>query len=625
MNPNTLPARSDPRLSQRPRLAPLLLSLALGSGPLAAAPAEPAPAQAPASAAQPGAHESGHAREIDAFLQAYWALVPEMAVAAGDYAAAARLPAPTEAARQAQMAFARQWLARLQTLAQDPALDAGQRSDLALLDQHLRGLLWNLGELRSAQWNPAEYNVANGFAELLNKTDFAPAPQRLALLQRRLQQVPAYYRAALAQLKQPSLVHLRLAIAQNQGSLRTFSEDIPKAVAAAGLAPARARELLRHNETAMRSVRRFIAGLQALEARQARRGEGRDFRLGRAAFETQFGHEIQASVDAHGLYQRALAEKAALHQRMDALAGQLWPQLFPGEAPPEDRLGRIARVIDKLSERHATPAGFIDEIKTQIPALARWVSDKNLLALDPSRPLQVRETPAYMRGVAGASISAPGPLDPQGVTYYNVDPLDKYSAAEAESFLREYNHWTLQILSIHEAIPGHYLQLLYSNKSSSKVKSLFGNGAMIEGWAVYAERMMMESGWGDVDGKPSPEMGLMYAKWNLRVVCNAILDYQTHVLGQGEAEALQLLQREAFQASTEAKEKWHRAQVSAVQLSSYFAGFSEILALREQLKVKQGAAFDLRRFHEDFLSHGSAPVKVVSEAMLKAARAAPRP
>ena len=126
---------------------------------------------------------------------------------------------------------------------------------------------------------------------------------------------------------------------------------------------------------------------------------------------------------------------------------------------------------------------------------------------------------------------------------------------------------------------------------------------------------MMESGWGDVNGSGSPEMGLMYAKWNLRSVCNAILDHAVHVDGMSEADAMKLLEREAFQSHTEATGKWRRVQVTSVQLSSYFAGFSDILALREQLKGELGPRFNLKAFHEEFLSYGSAPVKMVSRLM----------
>jgi uncharacterized protein (DUF885 family) len=554
--------------------------------------------------------------EVDAFLSAYWAMFPDSAVAAGRYAEAARLPAPTEALRKQQLAFAELWLQRLAGLSKNLALTPGQTGDLLLLDNHLQALRWSLTELRSDRWDATEYNVADPFAQLLNKPDFAPLPQRLGMIDQRLRQVPAYYKAALANLHEPSPVHLRLAIEQNSGALSLFRDDIPRAIKEAGLKPAEAAAITAHNAKAQAALQAYIAALSKIEKKQLADGSGRSFRLGKALFEQKFAYEIQASVDAPTLFQRALAEKETLLQRMSAYADELWPQLFGAEAVPADRLAKIARVIDKLSARHVAPERFVEDIKAQIPALEKWVVEHDLLTLDPSRPLVVRETPSYMRGVAGASISAPGLMDPKGVTYYNVDPLDKYTPEQAESFLREYNHWVLQVLNIHEAVPGHYVQLLYSNKSPSKVKALFGNGAMVEGWAVYAERMMMESGWGAVDGKPSAEMGLMYAKWNLRVVSNAILDYSVHVLGMSEAEAMNLLQREAFQSNTEAAEKWHRAQVSSTQLSSYFTGFSEILALREQLKAKQGKDFKLKAFHEEFLSHGSAPVRMVQRLML---------
>lgn len=548
--------------------------------------------------------------EVSSFLNAYWKLLPQAAVESGQYAAAARLPAPTEADRLAQIAFCEAWLKRLNKLAQGgKALSASQQGDLALLDNQLQSLRWSLSTLRADRWDPSGYNVAMAFGELLNK-DFAPIKTRLGLVDQRLQQVPAYYRAALAQIQAPSPAHLRLAIEQNEGALDTFRSEIPKAMSTAKLDAATAKRFSQHNAAALASVEGFVAALKQIETRQAADNTGRSFRLGKALFEAKFGYDIQATVDADTLYKRALAEKDVLHDRMSILSTQLWPGLFPGETPPADRLVRIGRVIDKLAERHTTPAAYIDTIKAQIPALAAWVTKKDLLTLDPSRPLQVRETPTWMRGVAGASISAPGPMDPKGATYYNVDPIDDYPAEKAESYLREYNHWALQVLSIHEAIPGHYVQLLYANKSASKVKALFGNGAMVEGWAVYGERMMMESGYDD-----SPEMGLMYAKWNLRSVCNAILDHAVHVDGMSEADAMNLLEREAFQSHTEATGKWRRVQVTSVQLSSYFAGFSDILALREQLKGELGPRFNLKAFHEEFLSYGSAPVKMVARLM----------
>jgi uncharacterized protein (DUF885 family) len=237
-----------------------------------------------------------------------------------------------------------------------------------------------------------------------------------------------------------------------------------------------------------------------------------------------------------------------------------------------------------------------------------------LLELDESKPLVVRPTPPHKRGIAGAGIDAPGPYDADAPTYYNVTPLDGERAERAESWLREYNRWMLPVLNIHEAIPGHYVQLVYANRSPSLIKSIFANGAMVEGWAVYAERVMLESGYGE----HRAEAWLVYSKWNLRSVCNTILDYGVHVLGMTEAEAMDLLTRQAFQTEAEAVEKWRRVQLTNVQLTSYFSGYAAILDLRETLKRERAGEFDLKRFHEQLLGYGSAPVRVIRELMLAA-------
>lgn len=287
-----------------------------------------------------------------------------------------------------------------------------------------------------------------------------------------------------------------------------------------------------------------------------------------------------------------------------------------GEASkPQDRLQKIAAVIAKLSEQHVTAKEFVNEIRRQIPQLEKWIKDKDLVSIDSKKPLVVRETPVYQRGIAGASIEAPGVFRPNDKTYYNVTPLDEENGANAEqveSTLREYNNWVLQILNIHEAIPGHYTQLQHANRSPSVIKALFGNGAMIEGWAVYSERMMMESGYGG----NTPEMWLMYYKWNLRAICNTILDYSVHVLNMSEAEAKDLLMNQAFQTKAEADGKWNRVQYTSVQLTSYFSGYADIMDFREQYKQQAGDKFKLKDFHEQFLSYGSAPVGQIKNLML---------
>ncbi len=337
----------------------------------------------------------------------------------------------------------------------------------------------------------------------------------------------------------------------------------------------------------------------------------RSFRIGSKLYEQKFALDIQSGESAAHLYERALVEKELLHTRMAELAGELWPKYMAAVPKPADRLEAVRAVIDKIAENHVAREQFVPSVKALMPRLERWVTDHGLLTLDPTRPLEVREMPPYQRGFSMANLQSSGPYDPTAQSWYNVSPLDAYTPGEAESFLREYNDYTMQVLSIHEGVPGHYVQLMYSNKSPSRIKAVFGNGATVEGWAVYSERMMMESGWGD----NAPEMWLMYYKWYLRAVCNTILDYQVHTQELTEHGAIDLLRREAFQSETEATGKWRRARLSAVQLATYFSGYAAIHDFRERLKQEQGAAFDLKRFHEQFLSYGSAPVGVIKELM----------
>ena len=341
----------------------------------------------------------------------------------------------------------------------------------------------------------------------------------------------------------------------------------------------------------------------------------RSFRIGKELFDQKFALDIQSRFSADEINQQAKQHKADLLHDMGRRAARLFPKYCAGQAVPADTLVLIRRVIDQLTLKHAPRDGFVDAVKRQIPTLVTFVKTHNLLTQDPSKPLVVRESPLYMRGGgAGASISAPGPFDKGANTYYNVEPLPaEWTAAQAESYLREYNDYTLQILNIHEAIPGHYTQLVYANRSPSLIKSVFGNGAMIEGWAVYSERMMLESGYGN----NSDEMWLLWDKWNMRTTLNTLLDHAVQVDNISESDAVKLLTREGFQEEAEARNKWHRATLSQVQLSSYFTGYTEIMALREELKQARGKDFDLKAFNEQFLSYGSAPVRYIRDLMLR--------
>ncbi len=535
---------------------------------------------------------------------------PESSIYAGRYENAATLTIPDAERRAADLAFAKAGLAELAAFNPEQ-LSASERIDHMLLKNRFESAIWYQDTFRDWAWNPSRYNIAGPIGLLLN-TPYADENERLRTVMQRLEHVPEYFVAARANIAEPTMEHVELAIVQSQGSLSVLGESLRERIAASGLSAEEKATFNARIDAAHKEITGWSDWLTSEQATLAASGKSRSFRIGAEQYEAKFAYDIQSHFSAAELHQRAVDEKNRLHEQMNTITVELWPKYFSGTAMPDDRLERIGMLIDKLSEQHVARDEFVDEIKRQIPLLADFVREHELLDQDASRPLVVRETPEYMRGGgAGASVSAPGPFNPTADTYYNVSPLDAYSDEQAESFLREYNHWVLQVLNIHEAIPGHYTQLLHANKSPSMVKSLIGNGAMIEGWAVYAERMMLEAGWGD----QAPEMWLMYSKWNLRVVTNAILDYQVHVKDMSEASALDLLRREAFQEETEAVNKWRRVRLSQVQLTSYFTGYAEIYDFREQQKKRLGKDFDLKAFHNRFLSYGNAPVAAIMELM----------
>jgi uncharacterized protein (DUF885 family) len=568
------------------------------------------PVAAPLRPAAPAERKSD--RWVDSlsmqFLTALWRIDPDTAIINGKYDGAANLVVPNAASRAQRLTFTNDWLQKLGKL-DARQLSNKQRTDLAVLIGKLESDRWYLTTFRDFEWNPSLYNIAQPF-DLILTTDYAAKPQRLRTLSKRLVNVPAYFQAAQASIVNPTHEHTQLAIDQAPGTMALLA-DLGKEAAGSTLTPQEKAIFAQRVANSGTALVAYVDFLTELDKKQQQAGNARSFRIGKALYEDKFKHDIQSGSTAEQTFQKALVARRELLAQMDSLSDQLWTKTMGSAAKPDDRNRKIGMVIDSLSRTHTTRENFYGEISRQIPQLQGWVIKHQLMSLDPKRPLVVRETPLYQRGVTIASIDAPGPYRPQDRTYYNVTPLDGLTPEQAESTLREYNQWILQILNIHEAIPGHYAQLVYANRSPSLIKSLFGNGAMVEGWAVYGERMMLESGYGD----NTPEMWLMYCKWNLRSVTNTLLDYGVHVLGMSEAEAMDLLTRQAFQSRSQAEEKWRRVQLSSVQLTSYFSGYSEIMELREQRKQALGPKFVLRDFHDQFLSYGSAPVRVIKDLM----------
>lgn len=559
--------------------------------------------------------EGGDAR-FDAFkgqfIEELWKQNPDYASGQGYHEYDSLLVIPNDAQRQSDAAFAQKYLAAMGTFRLD-SLSPNNQIDLRLLRNELRAQRWYADTLKSWQWNPASYNLGASVGDLLNGRYYR-LDRRLRNISDKISHAADYYAAAQANISKPTREHTELAIKQNAGGLAVFGAALADSVRKSGLSAAEKKTLTER----IASTRQAVQGyMNFLQQKVLPKGPFRSFRIGKALYDQKFAYDIQSHFSAAEIYQQALKHKAELLHDMGRRAARLYPKYLAGQKAPADTLALITAVINRLTLKHAPREGFVDAVKRQIPTLVAFVNNKNLLTQDPGKPLVVRETPLYRRGSgAGASVSAPGPYDKGANTYYNVEPLPaEWTPAQAESYLREYNDFTLQILNIHEAIPGHYTQLVYANRSPSLVKSIFGNGAMVEGWAVYAERMMLENGYGN----NSDEMWLLWNKWNMRVTLNTVIDRAIQVENMSETDVVTMLRRDGFQEEAEARGKWLRASLSQVQLSSYFTGYTEIYALREELKQQRGEGFGLKAFHEQFLGYGSAPVKYIRELMLRPA------
>jgi uncharacterized protein (DUF885 family) len=544
------------------------------------------------------------------FVESLWKVYPAWANSVGYHKYDSILVVPDVKDRNRQLDFCAAYLDSLKTF-NTKSLSENNLIDYRLIENQLKSAQWYINEFKQYEWDPSTYNVGDAFALLLTE-NYAPLEQRLHSFNLKLNNVPAYYQAAKKNITKPTQEHTDLAIDQNNGVLDIFGKSLEDSVAKSKLSDIEKAQLRSKAIVAVNAIKDYVSYLQNTVKPRIKMQGARDFRIGKDLFDKKFNYDLQSSYTAEQIYQKALKRKEDLHRQMANLAAELWYKYFPKKDMPGDRLTLIRTVLDTLASMHANRDSFQSTVEHQLPELISFIQKKDIIYIDPTKPLRVRQTPDYMDGVAVASINAPGPYDKNANTYYNVGSLKRYAPQQAESFLREYNKYTLQIIDIHEAIPGHYTQLVYSNKSQSLIKSIFGSGSMVEGWAVYTERMMLEEGYGNND----PALWLMYYKWHLRSVCNTLLDYGLHVNKMSEKDAMHLLVDEAFQEETEAKGKYKRASLSQVQLCSYFTGFTEIYDLRQEIKAKQGSNFNLKAFHEKFLSYGSAPVKYIRELML---------
>jgi uncharacterized protein (DUF885 family) len=544
------------------------------------------------------------------FLDAYWKQYPSGSIAQGYGKYYDKLVVPNAAAFKNNVAFSKKWLANLDALDYDKLSDNNKISSNIIKNQ-LESDIWYTTVFKQQEWDASIYNISGSCDYIINQP-YAPLDERLKILTKYLENSDAYYKAALENLKQPTKEHLEMAINQNKGGMQLFGKSLTDSIAASHLSSADKDVLQKNIAKALTAMKDYATGLQKID--EDKNFKFKDYRIGKKLFAEKFKYDLATDFTPEQIYDKAVADKKMWHNKMYITANKVWKKYYPTQTKPKDSLEVIRMVLSKMQDNHATPANFYATLKKQVTDLKKFIIEKDLFDFDTiSPPIVVRYMPEYARGFAMASAEFVPPYQKKGTTYYNIDDLTQYPAAKAESALRETNTYTSQILSIHEAVPGHCLQGIYNNKKSPDVlRSVFQNGAMIEGWAVYTEGMMVENGWGNYE----PEIELALGVWNLRELANVIIDYDIQCLNKPKEDIVNLLSKECFQTDQQVEEKYHRATLSQVQLCSYFSGATAIQQLRDDYQKKMGDKYSLKDFHEKFLSFGSSPVKYIRERML---------
>jgi uncharacterized protein (DUF885 family) len=347
-----------------------------------------------------------------------------------------------------------------------------------------------------------------------------------------------------------------------------------------------------------------------LEKDLLQRSDG-DFRIGPDKFKQKLRFALASELSMEEIMKRAQKELAATHVLMFQTALPLYREKFTDATEPElaDQKKVIRAVLDELAKDHPTDETIVPLAKEAVAETTAFVKEKKLIDV-PEKPLEVIVMPEFKRGTGIAYCDSPGPLEKDGETFFAVEPTPKsWNDERRRSFYREYNNYMVKDLTVHEAMPGHFLQLAHSNqfKAPTLVRSVFQSGPFIEGWAVYSEKVMTDAGYG------GPEVKMQQLKMRVRTIINAILDQSIHAGRMNEQEALDLMMKEGFQQEGEAVAKWKRARLTSAQLSTYFVGVSEMQDLRDRAEKKGN--FDLREYHNSVLSFGSPPPKYVAEMM----------
>jgi len=541
------------------------------------------------------------------YTENYLSSHPEFATELGDHRFDGILTDYSQETRARMLANAKQVREALKKFDDYKQLTGANQVDVRLLRDNVESEIFRLEELREADWNPLVYNqsLANSLY-LLVARNFDSAQKRIPNLRQRMDDIPNVIKQAEANLVHPPRVHTETAIEQIQGAINLVRNGLDPLL---NQAPQLRKDLAPIQEKTAKALEEYKKWLQE---DLLKRSDG-NFRLGAEKFRKKLRFALASDLSMEEIRERADADLQQTQAAIYETALPLYKKYFPkaDEKTLADKHSVTAAVLNRLAQEHQDDNTVVGYAQKVVGEATAFVKQRNLVSI-PAVPLEVIAMPEFKRGVAIAYCDSAGPLEKTPKTFFAVSPTPKdWTKEKKESFFRENNNYFIRDLTVHEAMPGHYLQLAHSNefKAPTLVRAIFQSGTYIEGWAVYCEQMMAEQGYG------GPEVKMQQLKMRLRAIANAILDQSIHAGNMTEQQAMDLMTKATFQEQGEATLKWKRARLTSAQLSTYFVGVSEHLDLRAASQKKFGKDFDLKKYNDQVISYGSPPVKYVRELM----------
>ncbi len=576
---------------------------------------------------------------VSGFLDELFMLQPELATAIGDHRFDDRWSDMSEAGHAARLAFIERWEGTLDGL-EAGSLTTDERIDLDLVRGELASFRFAETELREETWSPIfwVYLIGGGLHPLLTR-EFAPLPVRLASALGRIEGIPrliAQARSVIGTHPARAVARLHAEVAAKRiGGVASLARDAVAAAEAAEADADIARMLPRLRAAAEEAARALDAMATHLAQEVAPRVSGPS-ELGEPLYTRKLRDTLRdPAVTAEGILERAEREYAAVRAEMVRISREIWSDRRPGEAMPDEEGALVRGTLDAVAADHPAADELVSFCTAELARIEAFCRSEDVIGLVDD-PLEIDWTPEFMRSFGGAMLDSPGPLDLGEKTFFSITPVrEEWDADERESYLREMNTCQLRLLTIHEAVPGHYLQLARSNRGSSLARRVFRSGLFAEGWAVYITQVMLDRGYGGDD----PALWLVHWKFYLRAVVNTILDVRIHTMGMTSDESVALMVDGAFQERAEALAKDERARLSSTQLVTYVlgsAGMWEIEdAARRRAAMAAGAGenavpaprvvggypatpgFDGRAHLEAVIAHGAPPIPLLRRILLR--------